>query len=202
MVHSRKPQNIVSLHSLPADQDVLQGVVQSMADVQVPRNIGRRNHDGEGRLGRIFSGLEKASFHPVIVPFFFRLLGIIGGWKLRSFSRHPSSSFARSKINSFHPKDGRSSPRYHLCSPDRGTIRCAFSPLTSGTVQPTTPSRDSEGLLEGDLHRLCLKNLSARGFFSLERQPPATLPSHRTYPIQLATIILQRKKLLVKRFFL
>ena len=46
MIGTRLPQGIAAAHALPADQDVLQSVVEGVAHVQAAGNVGRRNHDG------------------------------------------------------------------------------------------------------------------------------------------------------------
>ena len=48
MVRARLPQGIAPLHAPPADQHILQGIIQRMADMQAARHIRRRDHDGEG----------------------------------------------------------------------------------------------------------------------------------------------------------
>ena len=48
MVGARLPQRIAPLHAPPADQHILQGIIQRMADMQAARHIRRRDHDGEG----------------------------------------------------------------------------------------------------------------------------------------------------------
>ena len=47
------PQHVVALHAPPADQHVLQRVVERVAHVQAARDVGRRDHDAVRRLGRI-----------------------------------------------------------------------------------------------------------------------------------------------------
>ena len=48
MVGTRLPEHVLALHPVPADQDVLQRVVEGMAHVQGARHVRRRDHDGEG----------------------------------------------------------------------------------------------------------------------------------------------------------
>ena len=48
MVRARLPQRIAPLHAPPADQHILQGIIQRMADMQAAGHIRRRDHDGEG----------------------------------------------------------------------------------------------------------------------------------------------------------
>ena len=65
MVGARLPQHILAAHALEARQDILQRVVQGVADMQPPGDIGRRDDDGE-RLGvRAAAGLEGAGRLPL-----------------------------------------------------------------------------------------------------------------------------------------
>ena len=67
MVGADHPQRILAAQTFVPDHDILQGVVQRMADMQGPGHVGRRVHDGEGlRIGAL--GPEKALFFPVLVP--------------------------------------------------------------------------------------------------------------------------------------
>jgi len=71
VVHSRHPQGVVSLHSLEADDNVLEGIVERMAHVQHSGHIGRRNDNGKrGRFGFVLCG-KKLILQPVVVQSFF-----------------------------------------------------------------------------------------------------------------------------------
>ena len=48
MVRSRLPEGLVSLHPLIADQNILHGIIQGMAHMELSRNIGRRHYNGKG----------------------------------------------------------------------------------------------------------------------------------------------------------
>ena len=56
MVGAELPQRVVALHAVPADQDVLQRVVEGMAHVQAAGHVRRRDHDGKGRAARLGIG--------------------------------------------------------------------------------------------------------------------------------------------------
>ena len=47
MVRARLPERVIALHALPADQHVLQRVVERVAHMQRARDIGRRDHDAK-----------------------------------------------------------------------------------------------------------------------------------------------------------
>ena len=90
MVGAWLPQYIVSLHLFISTEDVLQGIVQGMAHMEGPGDIGGRDHDAIGRLVRDGLTPEKAVFLPVGIPFFFYLFGFITFGNLFSF--HQSAS--------------------------------------------------------------------------------------------------------------
>jgi len=92
MVGADHPARVAALHPLPADEDVLQRLVQRMADVERAGDIGRWQHDGE-RRGAGAVGAECAAFLPVAIPAGFdvgrvedfvehggRLADVGGGW--------------------------------------------------------------------------------------------------------------------------
>ena len=83
------PQRLVSLHPSPADQDILQGLVEGVAHVQLPCNIGRRNHDRERLLVRLHVSVERSGLLPFLIPFLFNTARIICACKLQ-FSLPPA----------------------------------------------------------------------------------------------------------------
>src|SRR3712207_7908233 len=50
------PERVVALHPAPADQHILQGVVERVADVEAAGDVRRRDHDGEGLAARVARG--------------------------------------------------------------------------------------------------------------------------------------------------
>ena len=78
MVGAGLPQHVVALHAAPADQHVLQRVVERVAHVQAARDVGRRDDDAVRRLGRFRMRLERAGAFPLRVPAGFDLLGVVG----------------------------------------------------------------------------------------------------------------------------
>ena len=76
MVLTGLPERVEPAHPVPADQDVLQGVVEGMAHVQHARDVGRRDHDAEGFTARrIGAGPERTGFVPCVIQ---TLLGLGG----------------------------------------------------------------------------------------------------------------------------
>ncbi len=78
MISTRQPKGAIPLHALHANQDILHGVVQGVAHVELTRNIGRRNNNGKGFFIRINHRMKIILLHPVLIMFFFNLAGIIG----------------------------------------------------------------------------------------------------------------------------
>ncbi len=77
VVFAWEPQHIEALHSLVTDQDILQGIVQCVAHVQLACDIRRREDDAVRFLFGIRFIMEYAMFFPEIVPSLFDRTGII-----------------------------------------------------------------------------------------------------------------------------
>jgi hypothetical protein len=67
MVGAHHPQRVLAAQALVTDHDVLQRVVQRMADMQAARDVGRRVDDGEGR-GIGARGAEQTALFPMGIP--------------------------------------------------------------------------------------------------------------------------------------
>src|SRR5207253_365939 len=67
-----------ALHAAPADQHVLQRVVEGVTHMQAARDVGRRDDNAVRRLGRFRMGAERAGALPLRVAAGFDLLGIVG----------------------------------------------------------------------------------------------------------------------------
>ena len=78
MVGSRNPQRLVPHHAVPADEDVLQREHHRMADVQLPRCVGRRHRDREGLLAGSRIGPKEALRLPLLGDLGFKGLRIVG----------------------------------------------------------------------------------------------------------------------------
>ena len=77
MVAARHPKSIIALHAPPADQNVLQGIVERMPHVQLPRHIRRRNHDGKRLLSLLGFGMKEIVLLPELVPSLLKRLRLI-----------------------------------------------------------------------------------------------------------------------------
>ena len=89
MVRARHPQSGIALHALVADEDILPGLVHGVAHVQLPRDIGRRHHNGIGPFVRVALRVEIACIHP-----FFVML-VLHGRRVVNFLQffHPCTPF-------------------------------------------------------------------------------------------------------------
>ena len=77
MIFARQPQDIVALHSLVTDQNILQGIVERMPHVQLAGDIWRRQHDTVRFFFRICFIMEYTMIFPEVIPFLFDLTGIV-----------------------------------------------------------------------------------------------------------------------------
>ena len=85
VVGAGQPQGLEALHTFGADQDVLHGVVNGVAHVQLAGDVGRRHHNGVRLLIFISLGMEVATFLPHFVDPGLNILRLID---LRQFSCH------------------------------------------------------------------------------------------------------------------
>ena len=71
------PEGIKSLHPLPPDQDILHRIVQSVAHVELPGDIRRRDHDREGGPAVVYFRMEVLFLLPVFIDPVLDPLGIV-----------------------------------------------------------------------------------------------------------------------------
>ena len=90
MIGSGLPEGLISLHPLEADDDVLHGLIQGMAHVELAGDVRRRNDNGKGLLGVIHDGVEVLLLLPLLVDPVLDALGIVG---LGKFSLHDKFLF-------------------------------------------------------------------------------------------------------------
>ena len=83
VVGARHQQCLVALHALSADEDILQGLVECVAHVQLAGNIRRRDNDGVRFLVRIDLGVEEAGIDPELVQLVLDRFRVVG---LRQFA--------------------------------------------------------------------------------------------------------------------
>ena len=77
MVGAGHPERVVALHPSPADQDVLERVVQGVAQVKRPGDVRRGDDDRIGPLAAGRIGMEVALGEPEVVPLALGVLGIV-----------------------------------------------------------------------------------------------------------------------------
>ena len=68
VVRARQPERLEPLHPAPPDQDVLDGHVEGVPEMQGPGHVRRRDHDAEWLPLRIDLGVKIAPLHPPFVP--------------------------------------------------------------------------------------------------------------------------------------
>ena len=77
MIGARHPEDLEALHPLLADEDVLQRVVQGMAQVQRPGDVGRRDDDRVRWFCRVRLAMEETFGFPEFVPAILRGGGVV-----------------------------------------------------------------------------------------------------------------------------
>jgi hypothetical protein len=78
MIGPGKPEDVISLHPFPSNQNILQRIVQGMSYVEDAGDVGRWDNDAIGLPLGVFVGSEEALPHPEGIPAFLHLVGIIG----------------------------------------------------------------------------------------------------------------------------
>jgi len=78
MIGARHPQGLVALHFFPADEEILDRVIEDMAHGEHAGHVGRRDHDRIGVFGGPGIGVEQLVLFPESVPAVFHQGGIIG----------------------------------------------------------------------------------------------------------------------------
>ena len=76
VVGARHPTGILTLHTGPAHQNILNGVIQHVSHVEHTSHIGWWNDDGLGLTSVGFAG-EKFVVKPVLIPFAFDLFRVV-----------------------------------------------------------------------------------------------------------------------------
>jgi hypothetical protein len=132
MVGADDPQRVLALETLVADDDVLQRVVERVADVQAAGDVGRRVDQRE-RLRPRALGAEQAAGFPVGIPLRLDRGGIES---LGEFGGHVAGAFAsvvrREQLPRHHPHPSSASSlceQAALSFPHRGGRRSGLFPL-------------------------------------------------------------------------
>ena len=77
MVTTRHPQGIVALHTAPANQNILQSVVQCMAHMELASYIWRWDNNAIWFLFFLYNSMKQLVFLPEAIPFLFKAFGVI-----------------------------------------------------------------------------------------------------------------------------
>ena len=147
VVGAGHPEGVVPLHPPPADQDVLQRVVERVPQVQRPGDVRRRDDDRVGRLRARRVGVEVALFEPEGVPAPLGVLGVVLLGEVRRGSSFTFEfavrEFPVSGHDSLLDRDGRAiiptARRRCNCTSRRGS-----SLVASYLTVKTTRKRDQE----------------------------------------------------------
>ncbi|EKD34900.1 MAG: hypothetical protein ACD_75C02138G0001, partial [uncultured bacterium] len=68
MIGARHPQGVVTAHPPVTGENILQGVVQGVADMKHSGNVRRRDDDGEGGFAFVHGGRKTAVLLPALQP--------------------------------------------------------------------------------------------------------------------------------------
>ena len=77
VVGAGHPQGLIPLHPPPADQDILEGLVQGVAHMQLAGDVGRGDDDGIGGLFAVRVRMEIVPIQPKAVGPVLHLAGVI-----------------------------------------------------------------------------------------------------------------------------
>src|SRR4029450_1031375 len=95
MIHSRQPKDFKSLHPCAACENVLNRVVQNMAEREHSRDVRRRHHDRKRWLRGLRICYEIAILQPALIPLRFNSGRIV---PLGKFSHRDQSSESGARL--------------------------------------------------------------------------------------------------------
>ena len=147
VVNARQPQRAVPAHALPADEHVLDRLIERVTQMELAGDVRGRDHDGERLLVRVTLSVEPAAVRPVAVDLAFHLLGIIN---LRQFFHSYSSKQKR-------PGDNLRGVKTYAVPPDFRFTESGTRILCNGRTRPFLLC--SKRLLRGDLRLRLPKGL-------------------------------------------
>ncbi len=87
VVGSDHPERRLAEHPVEAHEDILEGILETVAHMEDPRHVRGRDYHDIGLLAGLSGGLEKSLPHPGLVDAVFEALGIVGFLKLDRFHR-------------------------------------------------------------------------------------------------------------------
>ena len=77
VVGTRQPQSAVAGHALPANEDILQGLIQCVTHVQLSGDVWRGNYDGVRLFLAVYVGSKAAAVVPHLIDAVFELLRLV-----------------------------------------------------------------------------------------------------------------------------
>ena len=77
VVGTRQPQSAVAGHALPANEDILQGLIQCVTHVQLSGDVWRGNYDGVRLFLAVHVGSKAAAVVPHLIDAVFELLRLV-----------------------------------------------------------------------------------------------------------------------------
>ena len=99
VVGAGHPEGVVALHASPAGEDVLQGVVEGMAEVEGAGDVWGGDDDGEGGLFAVGMGGEVAAIEPEGVPATFGFVRVVLLGEVRDAHTWLNSRFGASSAH-------------------------------------------------------------------------------------------------------
>ena len=78
MIRARQPQCAIALHTAPAGQDILQGIVEGVSHMQLTGNVRRGHHNGVGGFVFINDSVKIIAALPKGIGAILYLTGVIG----------------------------------------------------------------------------------------------------------------------------
>jgi len=94
VIHSRQPKDLEALHARAARENVLDAVIQDVAEGERAGDVRRRHHDGERLLLRIRVRFEVVVVDPTLIPFRLNRPRIVSFGELGHFRIQSSRSRA------------------------------------------------------------------------------------------------------------
>ena len=76
MVRPRLPEHVFAAHTLKADEDILDRIINRMTHMQIARYIGRRDNNGIGFKRCVHARLERAGLFPHLIEARLGLFGV------------------------------------------------------------------------------------------------------------------------------
>ena len=77
VIGAGQPESAIPLHTAPADQDILQRLIERMTHVELAGDVRRRNHNGVRLLLRVRIGVEILPVHPELIDSVLDVAGIV-----------------------------------------------------------------------------------------------------------------------------